>query len=98
MKHSSALPGWRIRLGTGLFVVGLVLPGAIPFVYMAQLDAWLTGVLTAAFAVGLPELLWLLAALCIGREGVKLLWRRTKIIVRIIRRRGTMLLRRFRTR
>ncbi|MBU3740708.1 MAG: hypothetical protein FGM24_00320 [Candidatus Kapabacteria bacterium] len=98
MTTRSVLPGWRVGLGTGLFLLGLVLPAAIPLVYMAQLDAWITGVLTAAFAIGLPELLWLLAALCIGRDGVKRLWRQTKVHARIARRRSVRLLGRYRTR
>lgn len=60
---------WRTILGTSLFVLGCVLPLFIPLLYLLPLNGWWLGALTALFALGLPELLWLLAALCIGREG-----------------------------
>jgi hypothetical protein len=87
MTAKPALPRWRTRTGTGLFLVGLVLPAAIPLLYMIDLHPWLTGTLTAAFAIGLPELMWVLAAIVIGKDGVRPLWRHTRVRWQIVRKR-----------
>lgn len=81
-----SLPPWRRAAGLCLFLLGLVLPSLIPGIFLLGIDGWLAAALTVAFSIGLPELLWVLAALFIGRQGVRHLWR-------CIRIRGRLLLR-----
>lgn len=81
-----SLPLWRRAAGLSLFVVGMFLPSLIPVIFILGIDGWLAAGLTLAFSVGLPEVLWVLAALFIGRQGVRHLWR-------CIRIRGRLLLR-----
>lgn len=81
-----SIPAWRRRLGLSLFVAGLFLPWLIPVVLFMDLDGWLTAALTLAFSVGLPELLWVMAALFIGREGVRHLWRHVRVRARLLLR------------
>ena len=73
---------WRTILGTSLFVLGCVLPLFIPLLYLLPLNGWWLGAFTALFALGLPELLWLLAALVIGKEGLVRLKDSTKAMAR----------------
>lgn len=75
--NDQASARWRTWAGAGLFVVGLMLPFGIPFLFMLGIDSWLAASLAALFALGLPELLWLLAALLIGREGFRRMQRST---------------------
>jgi len=86
----SALGGiapWRRRTGITLFALGTVLPALIPLIYMAGIDGWLAATLTALFSLGLPEVLWFLAAIFIGRDGVKHLWRHVRVRWHILLRR-----------
>jgi hypothetical protein len=39
--------------------------------YLLPLNAWWLGALTALFALGLPELIWFIAALVVGKEGFR---------------------------
>lgn len=78
---------WRRHTGLGLFLLGLFLPALIPAIYLVGIDGWIAVGLTVAFSVGLPELLWALAALIIGRDGLRHLWRITRLVGRRIRRR-----------
>lgn len=61
----------RTTIGLVLFLLGLVLPAFIPLLYLLPLNAWWLGTLTALFALGLPELIWFIAALVVGKEGFK---------------------------
>lgn len=72
----------RTRLAAGLFVLGLALPAFIPLLYLLPLNAWWLGVLTAGFALGIPELLWFICVLLIGKAGFRRLKRRTYVHVR----------------
>lgn len=83
-----SLPLWRRAAGLSLFVVGMFLPSLIPVIFILGIDGWLAAGLTLAFSVGLPELFWLFAALCIGRDGVRHLWRRLRISARLFLRRA----------
>ncbi|MEY3386964.1 MAG: hypothetical protein RIR53_1775 [Bacteroidota bacterium] len=89
-KRMPALPAWRRRTGVTLFLLGTFLPSFIPLIYILGFKGWVAAALTGAFSIGLPELLWLLAALFIGREGVAHLWRHVKVrgrlLLRLIRR------------
>jgi hypothetical protein len=79
-----SIPAWRRRLGVTFFAVGLFLPWLIPVIFFMRLDGWLAAALTVAFSVGLPELLWVVAALFIGREGVRHLWRHIRVRARLL--------------
>ncbi|MBU3679612.1 MAG: hypothetical protein FGM32_08405 [Candidatus Kapabacteria bacterium] len=73
-----------------MFLLGTFLPSFIPLIYVVGFDGWVAVALTGAFSIGLPELLWLTAALFIGRDGVAHLWRhvrvRGRLCVRKLRR------------
>lgn len=75
-------PRWRMVAAAVLFVVGLILPLLIPILFMIGFEGWLAGILAALFALGLPELLWLVAALLIGRDGFRRMRRGTSIRTR----------------
>jgi hypothetical protein len=91
MSVVGGIAPWRRRTGITLFVLGTVLPGFIPLIYLAGIDGWPAAALTALFSLGLPEVLWFLAAVFIGRDGVKDLWRhvrvRWRLLLRHLRRR-----------
>jgi len=60
---------WRFVLGSALFVSGLFCPAFIPLLgYFDLPTSWLTA-LSGFFLLGLPEVLWLGAAVVLGREG-----------------------------
>jgi hypothetical protein len=62
-------PGWRFRLGLVFFVLGLVCPVFIPLVTMTDLPTkWKAGI-SGLLALGIPELLWLVAIAVMGKEG-----------------------------
>lgn len=66
---SAPTPRWRFGLGLGLFVVGFACPVLIPMLSFLDLPiAWQTA-FSGFFLLGLPELLWLGAAVVLGKEG-----------------------------
>jgi len=68
--------GWRFRLGTTLFVLGFASPALIPVVAWSDLStAWKTA-LSGALAAGVPEVMMLVAAAVMGKEGFGELKRR----------------------
>ncbi|MBU3699688.1 MAG: hypothetical protein FGM33_06720 [Candidatus Kapabacteria bacterium] len=89
-QRLSSLPAWRRRTGIALFVLGSFLPSFIPLIYIIGFEGWVAVALTGAFSIGLPELLWLMAAIFIGRDGVAHLWRHVKVrgrlLLRLLRR------------
>ena len=87
MSTLRGIAPWRRRRGITLFALGTVLPGFIPLIYIAGIDGWLAATLTALFSFGLPEVLWFFAAIFIGRDGVKHLWRHVRVRWRILLRR-----------
>lgn len=67
---------WRFPAGVAIFAAGLAAPLAIPLVLGSDLPtAWKTA-LSAALAVGIPELMMVAAAAVMGREGFAELKRR----------------------
>lgn len=88
-KLMHTLPAWRRRTGISLFLLGAFLPSFIPLIYILGFTGWVAAALTGAFSIGLPEFLWLLAAMFIGRDGVAHLWRHVRV-------RGRLLIRRLR--
>ena len=60
---------WRFRLGGGLFFLGFIFPAFIPLVLMIDMPASWKTVATGMMAVGLPDLLWIVAASVLGKQG-----------------------------
>ena len=61
--------GWRFPVGVTIFVLGFAAPLAIPLVVASRLpSAWKTAV-SGALAVGVPEIMMVLAAAVMGRDG-----------------------------
>ena len=76
--ESSGVPpgGWRFRVGVVIFVLGFAAPVAIPLVTSSDLPtAWKTAI-AGALAVGVPEIMMVLATAVMGREGFAELKRR----------------------
>ena len=75
---AAALPrgGWRFKVGVTILVVGFAAPLAIPLVTSSDLPtAWKTAI-AGALAVGLPEIMMVVAAAVMGSEGFAELKRR----------------------
>ena len=69
-------PGWRFRVGILLFVLGLISPLFIPLVTATDLPTgWKTAV-SGLLMLGIPELLWVLAAAIMGKSGFNYIKRR----------------------
>ena len=61
--------GWRFRVGVTIFVAGFAAPLAIPLVTSSDLStAWKTAI-AGALAVGVPEVMMVVAAAVMGKEG-----------------------------
>ena len=68
-KHNLAQSGWRFRLGLVFFVLGLVCPVFIPLITATDLPTeWKAGI-SGLLALGIPELLWLVAIAIMGKPG-----------------------------
>lgn len=62
-------PGWRFRTGVSLFVLGFLSPLCIPLVTASNLSTAWKATLSGLFMLGIPELLWLVAAAIMGKAG-----------------------------
>ena len=61
--------GWRFRVGVTIFAAGFAAPLAIPLVTSSDLPtAWKTAI-AGALAVGVPEVMMVMAAAVMGKEG-----------------------------
>ena len=61
--------GWRFRVGVAIFVAGFAAPLAIPLVTSSDVStAWKTAI-AGALAVGVPEVMMVVAAAVMGKEG-----------------------------
>ena len=61
--------GWRFRIGVTIFVAGFAAPLGIPLVVASELPAAWKTVLSGALAIGLPEVMMVVAAAVMGKEG-----------------------------
>ncbi len=61
--------GWRFRIGVTIFVAGFAAPLGIPLVVASDLPAAWKTVLSGALAIGLPEVMMVVAAAVMGKEG-----------------------------
>ena len=62
---------WRLRLGAVLFFLGLIFPVFIPLALMIDMSAQWKAVVTGIMAVGIPDLMWIVAVAIVGKEGFK---------------------------
>jgi len=68
--------GWRFRVGLTIFIAGFAAPLAIPLVTSSDLaTGWKTAI-AGALAVGVPEVMMVVAAAVMGKEGFAELKRR----------------------
>ena len=60
--------GWRFYLGIAFFALFLICPAFIPFVMLLPISGWWQAAISAALAIGLPEVCALIAVALLGRE------------------------------
>lgn len=60
---------WRFRIGIGLFVVGLFSPLFAPLVTVLNISTEWKAMLSGLLFLGIPEFLWLVAAMVMGKSG-----------------------------
>jgi hypothetical protein len=61
--------GWRFWVGVGFFALGWISPLFIPLVTATDLPAGWKTIISAMLALGVPELLWIIAVAFMGKEG-----------------------------
>ena len=73
-----------VRYASGLAVVVLFqcAPLAIPWVWTTNWSTWVQSTLSAALALGIPEIGILLGIALIGRSEVRRIWRVMKVVWR----------------
>lgn len=69
-------PRWRFPVGVAIFVAGFAAPLAIPLVTASDLPAGWKTAISGALAVGVPEVMMVLATAVMGKEGFAELKRR----------------------
>jgi hypothetical protein len=78
-------PSWRFPAGVVIFALGFCAPLAIPLVTASDLPPGWKAVISGALAVGVPEVMMVIATAVMGKEGFAELKRR---IGRFFRRYG----------
>ena len=73
---------WRFPVGVGIFVLGFLAPLAIPLVTSSGLSAAWKTMISGALAVGVPEVMMVIATAVMGKEGFAELKRRAGRFVR----------------
>ena len=68
-NSSPPADGWRFRIGIALFVTGLLSPLFVPLVTATNLSTEWKTTLSGFLLLGIPELLWLVAAAVMGKSG-----------------------------
>ena len=84
---AAALPrnGWRFKVGVIILVVGFAAPLAIPLVTFSGLPtSWKTAI-SGALAVGVPEIMMVVAAAVMGKAGFA---RLKQLFARVLRKHG----------
>ena len=69
VNSSPPADGWRFRIGIALFTTGLLSPLFVPLVTATNLSAEWKTTLSGLLLLGIPELLWLIAAAVMGKSG-----------------------------
>ena len=77
--------GWRFKLGATILVVGFAAPLAIPLVTSSGLPTGWKTAISGALAVGVPEIMMVVAAAVMGRAGFA---RLKQLFGRILRKYG----------
>jgi hypothetical protein len=78
-------PSWRFPAGVAIFALGFCVPLAIPLVTASDLPPGWKAVISGALAVGVPEVMMVIATAVMGKEGFAELKRR---VGRFFRRYG----------
>ena len=71
-----ATVSWRFPVGVAIFVLGFAAPAAIPLVARSDLSSGWKTLISGALAVGVPEIMMVIAAAVMGKEGFAELKRR----------------------
>ena len=69
-------PSWRFPAGVAIFALGFCVPLAIPLVTASDLPPGWKAVISGALAVGVPEVMMVIATAVMGKEGFAELKRR----------------------
>ena len=72
-RNTQPPAGWRLRLGIIILAVGFLSPLAIPLVTATELSSEWKGIISAALAVGIPEVLSIVAMAIMGKSGFNFL-------------------------
>jgi len=62
-------PGWRLKLGLIIFIVGFTSPLLIPLVTASDLPIQWKAIISGALAVGIPEVFSIAAIAIMGKSG-----------------------------
>ncbi len=76
MTKSDAVGAWRFRSGVMLFVLGFASPALIPLVMKSDLSTGWKTTLSGLLALGVPEVMMVIAAAVMGKAGFDELKRR----------------------
>lgn len=76
-KDQEALPKGRFVLGVSIFGLGFCVPLLIPLVVASSLPSGWKATLSGLLALGIPEVLMVLAAVVLGKSGFNYLKKRT---------------------
>jgi hypothetical protein len=77
--------GWRFPVGVTIFVAGFAAPLAIPLVTSSDLPAGWKTAIAGALAVGVPEVMMVVAAAVMGKKGFA---RLKQLFGRVLRKYG----------
>lgn len=77
--------GWRYRVGVTIFVLGFATPLAIPLVAFSGLPTTWKTAISGALAVGVPEIMMVVAAAVMGQAGFA---RLKQLFARVLRKHG----------
>jgi len=67
--HEQPQTGWRLRIGLIVFIIGFASPLLIPVITATELPAGWKTVISGALAVGVPEILSIIAIAIMGKTG-----------------------------
>lgn len=67
--NSQGFTSWRFIAGVLLFGLGLIAPVFIPLVLALDIPAELKVVISGGLAIGIPEILWAIAVVILGKDG-----------------------------
>lgn len=68
----------RLKTGMGFFIIGCIAPFFAPLVFFLNIpQEWRVGI-AAALVLGLPEILWIVAGVLMGKEAITVLKDRRK--------------------